>query len=428
MSSCLNPIFVEKKRSILGSKHVSERLQKIYNNKSLVSSYAGSFVPCGRCAACLKRRQQDLAARCSAAASYYGSMIFVTLTYNDANIPLSCVIEQVDKDTGEVFQYSSLYQLRRRFRNQKEDEFLDEVLRGVCASRSHSYRYTIKDLVEIEGTLFRMVVTPSLYTRDVRLWLKRSRVAYEREYGSKLPDFKYVICGEYGNHNSKRPHYHLAFFGLDKSYVDYLVSLWNFGFTYVQKVNAVNSDGTDGFALAAKYIGKYMSKGKFDCQSVEDGFAFKSRICSSKYLAGELSPALVSYFKCEDLIGEYDIETPLSSEKLSILLSELPKRSSVRIGSSFFVLPNVYKRQLWYVKDSDKVFRSSVVRMQIADALSVDPVVEYRKQLLQDNPNLSYGEVLSLVAKFQTEQMALAKLTNERQMLILQQFYLTSNF
>ena len=428
MSDCLHPIFVEKKRSILGAKHVSERLQKIYNDKSLVSSYAGSFVPCGRCAHCLKRRQQDLAARCSAAAQQYGSMIFVTLTYRDADIPLSCVIEQVDLDTGEVWNYGKLYQLRRKSRYQEDDVFIDEVLRNVCISRNKSYRYTIKDLVELEGNLFRMVVTPSLYIRDVQLWLKRSRVSYEREYGSKLPDFKYVICGEYGNHSTKRPHYHLAFFGLDKSHVDYLVSRWTYGFSYVQKVNAINEDGTDGFALAAKYIGKYMTKGKFDCQSVDDGFAFKSRLCSSKHLAGELSPALVSYFRCEDLIGQYDIETPLPQDKLSVLLKELPKRSSVRIGNSYFVLPNVYKRQLWYVKDSDKVFRSSVVRVQIAESLSSDPVVEYRKKLLQYNPDLSYGEVLSMVAKFQTEQKAIADLTDEREMFVLQNFYLTSNF
>lgn len=428
MSSCLNPIFVERKRSVLGAKHVSERLRKITGIKDVYTAFSGSFVPCGKCSACLKRRQLDLAARCACAAQDYGSMVFVTLTYDEEHLPLSAVIERVDKITGEVSNYCSLYQLRRKSRYQVEDEFIDDVLRNVVSSDCEPYRYFVKHIVDFEDSCFQMVVTPSLYTRDVRLWLKRARVSYKRLYGNELPDFKYVIVGEYGVNGTKRPHYHLAFFGLDKSHVDYMVSLWQYGFKYVQWVNCINQDGTDGYAIAAKYIGKYMTKGKFDCQSVHDGYSFKSRICSSKHLARELSPALVSYFRCEDLLGEYDIEKPLSSDKLKILLDELPKRCSIRIGSSVFVLPNVFKRQLWYVKDSDKVFRPSVVRMQIADSLSSDLVHDYYFKLKKDSPNLSEGEVSAKVARFKSEQEALSRLEDERGMFSLQQFYLSSKF
>lgn len=425
--SCLNPIFIERRRSLLGAKHVSERLSRIYG-MPIQSATSGSFVPCGKCSACLKRRQNDLAARCSAEAQRCGSMVFVTLTYDEEHLPLAVRLEHVDKTTGEVTYDYELKQLRRRDRYDVDSDWTLEVLDSVCRAGRVPYRSITRDVVDIEDSLYRVTITPSLCNRDVRLWLKRARVSYERVFRSKLPEFKYVVCGEYGNNDTKRPHYHLAFFGLHKEHVDFMVSLWQYGFKYVQWVNSINFDGTDGFSIAAKYIGKYMTKGKFDCQSVYDGFAFKSRICASKHLGGQLSLPLVSYFRCYDLIGEYDIDTPLSKDKLDILLRELPKRSSITIGKSVFVLPNTFKKQLWYVKDFDKVYRSSVVRMQIADALSSDSVHEYYSKLKKDYPDLSEGEISALVAKFKTEQKACFDLQNERGMFHLEKFYLSSKF
>ena len=59
-------------------------------------------VPCGHCIECLKKRQNDLATRCIREAERRGSMHFVTLTYEDKYLPLSCSLEVINKDTGEI--------------------------------------------------------------------------------------------------------------------------------------------------------------------------------------------------------------------------------------------------------------------------------------------------------------------------------------
>ena len=60
-----------------------------------------------------------------------------------------------------------------------------------------------------------------------------------------------------------RPHYHLGFFGLKRSHLNYLLDKWRFGkVKQVRMVQCVNKDGSSGFTKASKYIGKYMSKGQ----------------------------------------------------------------------------------------------------------------------------------------------------------------------
>lgn len=64
-------------------------------------------VPCGKCLACRRRRQQDWAFRIQQEAdsclSKGGSVYFVTLTYDDGNL-----FYLVDQDTGEMFDVPSL--------------------------------------------------------------------------------------------------------------------------------------------------------------------------------------------------------------------------------------------------------------------------------------------------------------------------------
>ena len=78
-----------------------------------------------------------------------------------------------------------------------------------------------------------------------------------------LPDFSYVAISEYGPRTC-RPHYHLAFFGLKR---EHLLSIGPMADGKSQAgsglFNQVNPDGSSGFLKASKYIGKYMSKGKF---------------------------------------------------------------------------------------------------------------------------------------------------------------------
>lgn len=403
--------------------------------------YSKHVVPCGKCAECLGKRQSDLAARCALEARKRGSMCFVTLTYRDDTLPIACLLEEVDIETGEVSSFQSLSSLPRpRLSRSKSDKekyghFLpmvsehDECLRGFSHCGYRQIKYFERDVVfdEVSGVLYRYHFTPSLCFRDVRLWLKRARVKYEREYGSKLPEFTYVVCGEYGS-ITHRPHYHLGFFGLQKKHVDFLCSLWFYGFTYVQQVNCVNEDGSDGFAAASKYIGKYMSKGQFECESVKCGYAVKGRLASSRGLGSELSKPLVNYYRCYDVLGEYDINKPLSNDNLQKLLELLSKRATITVGNSVYVLPRKFIRQIWYVQRSDKTFSASVVRRQISSALQCDCFNNYVRDFTERFPGLPRSEIIKMALNEQELFRISALFKDSSRKLRYQKFYLTSKF
>lgn len=119
-------------------------------------------VPCGRCAACLNRIRSGWAARLQAEWKASKTAYFITLTYNDDNLPFA-----VDDD-------------------------------GLCE--------------------------PSLDKREITLFLKRLRRSLEIEYYRStlreiMPEkhfgmkFRYFLVGEYGT-KTGRPHYHLIIFNL----------------------------------------------------------------------------------------------------------------------------------------------------------------------------------------------------------------------
>lgn len=85
---------------------------------------------------------------------------------------------------------------------------------------------------------------PTLYKRDVQLFLKRLRKMY-----SKISDksIKYYFVGEYGT-KSKRPHYHAIMFNMDNPELIQLA--WQKGFTYTPPL----------LAGGVRYVLKYMSK------------------------------------------------------------------------------------------------------------------------------------------------------------------------
>ena len=327
-------------------------------------------------------------------AERFGSMVFVTLTYRDSELPVSVTLEQIDKDTGDIIaQPPQLLDRNSPVRSLVLDELL-KIRPGVVARR-FAMPFAEANLVQ-DDWYYQYVFTPSISRLDVRLWLKKARVAYERESGSALPEFKYCCVGEYGP-KTCRPHAHLAFFGLSKKQVDYLCSKWQYGFTQCKQVMAVNKDGSSGFVAASRYIGKYMSKGKFECDSVKDKISIKPRLMLSIHFGDELSKPLLSYYRAYDLYGEYDIDTlrftannePLSVCQLKGLRDEVFKRASISIAGNKFPIPQVLLKKIWYVP-SEKTpgsFRSSSIRGYFSSLVDHEPLcglVETLRQTYTD--------------------------------------------
>lgn len=199
-------------------------------------------------------KRNEVAALAVIEANKEGSMHFFTFTYNNRTLPV--------RPFGAGFDKSDI--LRGRDINEST---LDLWKRDGCSP------FVSKPV--------SLTFTPSLFRQDLRLFIKRIRVRYLREFGSDLP-LRYLAFGEYGS-RSARPHYHLLAFGLTDSQARFVADAWSkdFGFSHCQPIPAFNKDGSSGFAAAASYVAKYISKGDFVPQFVRDGLAEKPRRISS---------------------------------------------------------------------------------------------------------------------------------------------------
>lgn len=125
-------------------------------DKHGISTVIEIKVPCGKCLDCLKRRCNDWCFRLEQEAKDWKYCSFITLTYDDANLP----IVQYDSSGREY----------------------------IAIGRRNAGKST-------------------LYKKDLQKFFKRLRY---KKYG--VLQFKYFAVGEYGYNGTIRPHYHILLF------------------------------------------------------------------------------------------------------------------------------------------------------------------------------------------------------------------------
>lgn len=305
MARCLHPITIKSPSLMVGTRDgVAVAASRFARDNIVRRSFETIVVPCGKCLNCLKNKQSSMVVRCKREAEQKGSFAFMTLTYDDDHLPLARSLWRVSKDTGECEVY---YKPELFSTGINPDQSYCDLFKTLPAGDSPRYhQYTLFEDSEYE---YVVRITPSVCRFDVREWLKMSRIQYERDNGEKLPEFSYVAISEYGPRTC-RPHYHLAFFGLQRDHLYYLLERWTYGkVKQVRMVTQINKDGSNGFLRASKYIGKYMSKGKFECDSVKECAAERPRVCMSKRLGSRELEPVRRYMLCFDMFGEYDPET-----------------------------------------------------------------------------------------------------------------------
>lgn len=366
MAQCLHPVWIKvDRRADNPTRHIHSYFVEDGVGTSIIE-YKRKYVrenlidyvpvPCGKCINCLKNKQNAMVSRCIAESGERGTFSFVTLTYNNDTLPIAQSLWRASKDTGEIelVHAGEVVSCVDDMNFRKEDR--EKLLKMASSPNPRYYDEYIAGFEDDEYCYFSRL-TPSLNRRDPRLWIKRCRVSYEREYGCKL-DFSYVLVGEMGPRTC-RPHYHLAFFGLSKDQVQYFADKWTLGYTCVKHVNSVNPDGTDGFAIASRYIGKYMSKGKFDCLSVLDKSAVKPRVCQSKGIGRSLVDWLKSRVYCYDLFGPYDVDSMFcpalgryfTESEIRQIVQEVPKRLKYDSSYGFELpIPRLFRDDLFYHK------------------------------------------------------------------------------
>ena len=387
-------------------------------------TYLSDFlvVPCGKCFACTKARQDNFACRIRAEADKRGKLSLVTLTYNEDSLPLVSTLWQVDKSTGESVCIS-------------EPDF-------VCYSRKEDFFSWRKDMRELKPSRFArfidipygfedddyayfMRITPSVCRRDVQLWLKQCRIKFQR--AGKNLDFSYAICSEYGPRTC-RPHYHCVFLGLDTQDVEAFARLWTFGYTDVRHVDRVNPDGSDGFSRVSDYIGKYISKGIFECDSVKCGAACNTRMMSSNGLCSAIVDKFRDYALAVDVIGaRYNPDTffipdkkrYLTRQELVSLCSEVPKRLSISFdGKRYFAFPRILRNKIFYVQKKSEegnytYRRPSRLWKMVTDAISKQYADLHQREFDQFCSHYPPGKLREAVAAFYDMQEASAKLADD---------------
>lgn len=297
-----------------------------------------------------------------------GTLCFLTLTYDDDHLPLSQSLWSVSKDTGEFL-------LECPGEIISSGRFPDPVRLGniktILSSPSPRYydiaipEFSIAD----PGKDWFARITPSVCREDARLWIKRSRVAYKRAFGKDL-SMSYVMVPEYGPRTC-RPHYHLAIMGISKDTLNWLARQWTYGFTKVDFIDRVDSKdkSRDPWSGVAFYIGKYMSKGKFECESVVNGSAEKPRVCQSLGLGVGDFESLKPYVACFDIFGKYDLNTlcfdngqHLSKQQIDVLCEEIPKRLVYKLNAKISLpLPRLIRNRIFFIKDRyEKPVKTSI--------------------------------------------------------------------
>lgn len=171
------------------------------------------LVPCGKCVACQNNKRSSLSLKLLLEEHTSKYCYFLTLTYDDKNLPLfSLGTDLQTNDFLRIFPYSERMRSDSMVSDFCSDFYnFDSVLvdqMDYYASFVQNYeRKYHKSCVYGHG-LYAL-----LYYRDIQLFLKRLRKHIDKYYDEKI---RFYIIGEYGT-KSLRPHWHcLLFFNSSK--------------------------------------------------------------------------------------------------------------------------------------------------------------------------------------------------------------------
>lgn len=292
-------------------------------------------VSCGSCPDCVHRkgiRLTNLATKQGLSSKY---VVFTTLTYDDAFIPVAKLFE--DKTTNSI----KLYDITRRslktpgkyrylsnykkcihvipncnFNDELFQEFYkkSEAVPDPNSPRYHTFRpfprYTLR----------------YCYFPDVRNFFKRLRFNLSQDFDFPV-ELKYLAVSEYGP-ETFRPHFHVMLFfdsrALLENIVDHIRKAWKYGLTYTELA--------DDPAGCSKYLASY-------CNSAAtlpyffDGEQLRPRSSHSQYLGSEINGEIRDflYENPDRLFGEYDVPVSGGSSHYS------PTRSNLSV-----LLPRCY--------------------------------------------------------------------------------------
>lgn len=217
VTNCLNPQFVYNK----------------YINKRV-------YVDCGKCPACLQRKQDRWIARMMQERRCWQFCYMLYLDYNDDNLPR---YDFSDDDCNQLVEVCPRLSKDIPPINLYELEFEDENEREYFVSRLNEHRLGI----------------PHCCVRDIQLFKKRLNTYIKREVTGTYKSYRSCIAAEYGP-TTFRPHYHGVLFFNDRRIAEKINYL-------VRKAWSDDAGNAFGDAHAdpeksnvARYVAKYVTK------------------------------------------------------------------------------------------------------------------------------------------------------------------------
>lgn len=303
-------------------------------------------VPCGQCAECKRKYQNDWMIRMSYEATQWNKLCFVTLTYRDEAVP--------------YYSYPD------------------------CPDE----RYL------------------TVHKKHVQDWVKAMRIDLQRKRGKDFK-FKFFICAEYGTKGTKRPHYHALFFGLSSRDLSPYLFKWykKYGIYDAQDVPVLSNKDVN---CTARYVAKYCSKGVFENSLVALDVVDPCFRLVSKGLGECYVDKFKFWHRGSDFTGS-KYSPPSRSTCLRLFSPDLVdcviRRSRVTFGDRKYAMPKYYKTKIFYDKlevpridAPDKkpkvVYRASLLSRQVTNTLykmSCD-LRDSALAELQASQGLSYGE------------------------------------
>lgn len=207
-------------------------------------------VPCGQCSGCRRRRSLEWAMRCMHEAQTHRYNTYLTLTYDEKNVPQDYSLRHRDY---VLFMKALRNRLTRETENYRNG-IIDAESTLLHASHDHVSDRSLEALTKLQRqqNCFDLNSTNSKISKTI-LPAKRSK-----------RQISFYMCGEYGDQFG-RPHYHSLIFGLDFSDKIYLKKskagekiytsptlqkLWKHGYSSIGNVT-FNS---------AAYISRYVLK------------------------------------------------------------------------------------------------------------------------------------------------------------------------
>lgn len=229
---------------------------KCLNPQHIRNPHTGEsvIVECGKCESCMLQKSSMRALKCKLEGLSHNYTYFITLTYNNENIPL---MRSVFGKANEVIRKNYFYFVDVTGRY-SEDEILAE---GYI---SQSDLFLIKKKTNL-GDCF-----PYLCKRDAQLFVKRLRKHISNYSDEKI---RYYIVGEYGPVHY-RPHFHaLVWFSSEqtaKVFTESVYKSWKFGRIDVQKSVGKSSSYVAGYLNSSCNLPSIFKQSKtkpFACHS-----------------------------------------------------------------------------------------------------------------------------------------------------------------